>query len=89
MIFTASLIGIAALLTIVGIVKTEPPFRKWAVAGLPALLVFIWAKAEQPLDFHVVLRAPQGLEAQAFELVSGRYEYAADAGKPARRLAPG
>ena len=51
-------------------------------------VVFIWAKAEQPLDFHVILRAPQGLEAQAFELVSGRYEYAPmRAGLP-RRPAP-
>jgi hypothetical protein len=86
-----SLIGIAALLTIVGIVKTEPSFRKWAVAGFAAGVagvVFIWAKAEQPLDFHVILRAPQGLEAQAFELVSGRYEYAADAGKPASSSGP-
>ena len=86
-----SLIGIAALLTIVGIVKTEPSFRKWAVAGFAAGVagvVFIWPKAEQPLDFHVILRAPQGLEAQAFELVSGRYEYAADMGKPGPSSGP-
>jgi YEATS family len=72
------LIGVAALLAITGIIKTEPQFRKWAVgvfaAGV-AGVVFLWARSDLPLDFHVILSTPQGVEAQAFELVSGQYDY--------------
>jgi len=71
-------IGVVALLAIVGVIRTDNQFRKWAVgvfaAGI-AGVVFVWAKSELPLDFFVNLEPPAEVVAENFELVSGKYEY--------------
>lgn len=71
-------IGIIALLAIVGVIKTDKRFRNWAVGGFAAAVtgvVIMWAKAESPLDIFVNLQPPAGMGADTFELVSGTYEY--------------
>jgi len=72
------LIGLVALLAIVGIIKTEPKFRNWAVAGFAAGVVgvvVVWAKTEWSLDFFVNLEPPAHVVPETFELASGTYEY--------------
>lgn len=71
-------IGIVAILTILGIVKTDERFRKWAVGGFAAAVtgvVIVWAKAEPPLDIFINLEPPKSVPLHSFELVSGTYEY--------------
>lgn len=71
-------IGVIALLAIVGVIKTDKRFRNWAVGGFAAAVtgvVIIWAKAQLPLDIFVNLGPPAGVAAETFELVSGTYEY--------------
>ncbi len=71
-------IGVIALLAIVGVIKTDKQFLKWAVGGFVtgiAGVVFIWAKYQLPLDFFVNLKPPEGIEAETFVLTSGNYEY--------------
>ena len=72
------LLGLVALLAIVGIIQTEPRFRKWAVAGFAASVVgvvVVWAKTESALDFFVNLEPPANVAPETFELASGTYEY--------------
>jgi hypothetical protein len=72
------LIGVIALLAIMGVIKTEQQFRNWAVGGFAASVigvVIIWAKSQPPLDIFVNLEPPQNVAADAFELISGTYEY--------------
>ena len=74
-------IGVVALLAIVGIIKVDRQFLKWAIGGFVtgiAGVVFIWAKSQSPqlpLDIFVNLSPPEGVEAKAFQLVGGTYEY--------------
>jgi hypothetical protein len=76
------LIGTVALLAIVGIIRTEPQFRPWAVGGFVASVagvVIIWAKSEAPpvpIDIYVNLRPPEGNGGVTdFVLEDGTYEY--------------
>lgn len=71
-------IGTVAILAIVGVIKTDNQFRKWAVVGFAAAItgvVVMWAKAQSPLDIFVNLEPPVGIAADSFELVGGTYEY--------------
>ena len=70
------LIGIIALLAILGIVSTDKEFRRWAVVGFAAGVsgvLFIWAKSPTPVDFTVNLRPPEDAP-RNFELVRGKWE---------------
>jgi hypothetical protein len=72
------LIGVIALLTILGVIRADKQFRKWALGGFVVGVVgvvFVWAKSELPLDYMVNLPPPKGVEIEAFRLVSGRYHY--------------
>ena len=72
------LIGVVALLSIVGVIKTDKAFLKWAVTGFVtgiAGVVFVWAKVQSPLDIYINLKPPEAVEVEAFEIVSGNYEY--------------
>jgi hypothetical protein len=75
------IIGLIAILAIVGIVKTDKKFRNWAVGGFAAAVVgvvIIWAKTpspQSPLDLFVNLEPPAQVKADAFELKNGIYEY--------------
>lgn len=75
------IIGIIAILAIVGVIKTDARFRKWAVGGFAAAIVgvvIMWAKAQpsqSPLDIFVNLEPPADVKADTFELESGIYEY--------------
>lgn len=71
-------IGVVALLSILGVIKTDKRFLKWAVGAFVvgvSGVVFTWARSQLPLDFFVNLKPPEGVEAGAFELISGNYEY--------------
>lgn len=71
-------IGIIALLAIVGLIKTDKQFLKWAVGGFVtgvAGVVFVWAKYQPPLDIFVNLKPPKGIGAEEFILTSGIYQY--------------
>jgi hypothetical protein len=74
-------IGIVAILAIVGVIKTDKKFRNWAVGGFAAAVVgvvIIWAKTQSPqlpLDLFINLEPPAEVKAATFELESGSYEY--------------
>jgi hypothetical protein len=71
-------IGVIALMAIAGVIKVDKEFRKWAIGGFVtgvAGVVFVWGKSQEPLDFFVNLKSPDGINAETFELVSGKYEY--------------
>ena len=73
-----TVIGILALLTILGIFKTNKQFRAWAVTGFVtgiAGVVFVWAKNSESLDFYIILKPPSGIEVENFILQEGRYEF--------------
>ncbi len=75
------IIGVVAILAIVGVIKTDNRFRNWAVGGFAAAIVgvvIIWAKTQSPsipLDIYVNLEPPSEVKADTFELESGTYEY--------------
>lgn len=72
------LIGIISLLVIVGIVKTDSTFRRWALSGFCASVVgvvFIWAKMPPPVDFEVQISPPEGIAATNFDLSEGTWQY--------------
>jgi YEATS family len=76
-------IGLVAVLAILGVIKTEKQFRKWAVGGFVVGVtgaVFVWARAPLPIDFFVNLPPPKGVDVDTFELVSGSYEYYGQSG---------
>ena len=79
-IFTGffTIIGILALMAILGIIKASQPFRKWAVTGFVtgiAGVVFVWAKSTAPLNYYVILKPPPDIEVENFILEEGQYEY--------------
>jgi len=70
------IIGVVALLSIVGIIKTDKRFTKWAVSGFVAGIagvVFVWAKHQTSLDVFVNIAPPAGVEPETFILESGKY----------------
>jgi hypothetical protein len=75
------IIGLIAILAIVGVINTDKKFRNWAVGGFAAAVVgvvIIWAKTPSPqssLDLFVNLEPPAQVKADAFELKNGIYEY--------------
>ncbi len=87
------IIGLIAILAIVGVIKTDKRFRNWAVGGFAAAVVgvvIIWAKTQPPqtpVDLFINLEPPASVKAEAFELVSGNYEYdePSSSGEPIKR----
>lgn len=78
-------IGVIALLAIVGVIKTNKQFLKWAVTGFVtgvAGVVFVWAKFQSPLDIYINLKPPEEEGVETFELVSGNYEYTDEQSSP-------
>ena len=82
-VFAASflVIGIIAILAILGVVETDKRFHNWAIGGGAAAIVgvvIIWAKAQSPqfpLDIFVNLEPPVAMAARTFKLFGGAYEY--------------
>lgn len=78
------IIGVVALLAILGIIKTGKGFRTWAVTGFAAGVVgaiVLWAKSpppQPPIDLYVNLQPPKEVDPQKFVLVNGTYEYHAE-----------
>lgn len=73
-------LGIVALLAIVGAIKTDRKFRNFAVATFAVSIVTVvvlWAKspAARPPDHFVILEPPGSVPHERFMLVSGSYEY--------------
>jgi hypothetical protein len=71
-------IGVVALLSITGIVKTESRFRRWAVGGFVVAVtgvVILWAKSQFPIDLYVILVPPDGVKLESFALERGIYQY--------------
>jgi hypothetical protein len=73
-------LGIVALLTIVGVIKTDRKFRNFAVATFAVSIVTVvvlWAKtpSARPPDHFLILEPPSSVPQDRFMLVSGSYEY--------------